>query len=96
MGELPPRVLMGQGTEFHSSTSREKKKQKVYIPVMSFCEVYTSKSNNVVDKSISIERIQRYISDLNTIILHCSESLEIGLASTGTGTKWNHACNFEA
>ena len=42
-------LMMGQGTEFHSSTSQ--KKNKVYIPVTSFCEVYTSKSNNVVDKS---------------------------------------------
>ena len=45
---------------------------------------------------ISIERIQSYISDLNTIILDCSESLETGLTSTGTGIKWNHARNFEA
>ena len=30
-----------------------------------------------------------------TNILHCSVDRKNGLGSTGTSTKWNHACNFE-
>ena len=50
MGELPPKGFMSNdGTGNRISLIDYSEKNKVYIPVTSFCEVYTSKSNNVVD-----------------------------------------------